>query len=1383
MMNPILPDFERTVKKLRLNTPVLPYISDVTGRWISAEEATDPEYWARHIRETVNFRDGMSRLLEQKDTLFIEVGPGNALSTFLRQHKDKRADHFVLNLVRHPREDMADEYYLLNKVGQLWLYGVDMDWRGFYGQKKRYRLPLPAYPFERCRFFLDTALLSGGMGMGSRSPAPSEEEGGEKTGEPGKTSETVNASLHPRPNLTKPYAAPRTATERKLANIWQNFFGFLSIGSDDNFFELGGDSLNAATVLARIHRELGVKIPLAEVFNSPTLKELAQYIDKGAKSSYAELEAAEEKMYYPLSPAQKRLYILHQFDESSIAYNMLFILSVAEDIDKNHLEQTFSKLINRHESLRTSFTAAAGEPVQKIHDPRDIRFNIEYYEPKPDVGARRAVPGDGAAAGLISRFVRPFDLSEAPLLRVGLIKEAEAKYVLMVDMHHIITDGTSQDLLARDFGVLYSGMELLPLRLQYKDYSEWRQSREMRIALAGQEEFWLDEFAEKAPVLNLPTDFSRPPMQSFAGRLARFELDMAETKKLKEIAQGENATLFMVLLAVYNIFLSKLSSQEDIVVGTAAAGRGHTDLEKIIGMFVNTLALRNFPAGEKSFLLFLNELREKTIKAFENDGFQFEDLLEKMDVKRDMSRNPLFDVMFVFQNYYDASGTREIQREEKEENLKIRPYRYEQGISKLDLTLTASERGDKLFFRVEYCTKLFREETIDRFMNYFKNLVNALVKDPGLKISEIEIIPDQEKNRILVEFNDTVVDFPPGKTLPGLFAEQAGRTPDHAALAFEDKLLTYHYLDSCAGLWAEKIKKAGVQREHIVALMVENGPETVIGMTAIMKAGGAFLPIEPTYPQERKNYLLRDSHAGVLVTTGNLLNGLDNVGNLAVETVFIEAGIREGAPRAAPLKCPSPEPEGLAYAIYTSGSTGKPKGVLVRHNNIVNQLLGLQERYAFETGLHHILLAPFTFDPSVQQIFLPLFTGGKLHVVPKSIKEDPAALFFYIVSRRMDIVNTVPSLMELLLHQTADYKGLSFKYIILAGEIFSPALHQKLTDNLAVDTLINIYGPTEATINTTLYECGPEETGIPIGKPLLNYRVFILDGYLNLQPVGLTGEICIAGAGIARGYLNRPELTAEKFVSAHHAELLYKTGDLGKWLPDGNLQFLGRIDQQVKVRGIRVELGEIENRLLSHAKIEKAVVMAKKYKGDSVDLCAYFVTEPLNESVLSINDIRQFLKEKLPDFMVPSYFKQLEDIPLTKHGKVDLNALPEIGPGSIKSEIAYVAPVSDIEITIAGVWQDILQLEKVGIDDNFFDLGGNSFDIIKVNSKLQEVYEKNLRVVSMFKYPTVRSLAAYFSQSEEEPVSTVIDRSKALERGEKGRTQRRQMRKKQGIKK
>lgn len=1408
MMDPILAEFADNLKKIRFAAPQIPYISNATGDWITAEEAAQPGYWARHLRETVNFRDGLSRLLQEKEALFIEIGPGNVLSTFLRQHKDKREDHFAVNLVRHPHENIADEYYLANKIGQLWLYGVNIDWNAFHAGEERKRLALPLYPFERRRFVFDAAPVLSGLKMGEWRRPDMAKETGDKLEEPGKQPDKEKSTLHARPNLAKPYAAPRSEIEKQLAAIWQNFLGFQGIGIDDDFFELGGDSLNAGTIIGRMHRELGVLTPLTEIFRNPTIRELVGYIEQAAQSSYADIAAVEKKEYYALSSAQKRLFILREFEQEGTAYNMPYILSAAESLERNKLQEVFNELVVRHESLRTSFKLINEEAVQIVHE--HVEFKIEYYENSISQIPQRDIVPDRRIVLLIHDFIRPFDLATAPLLRVGLIEGGDAApYILMIDMHHIIADGISQDLLFKDFMELYTGRELSPLRMHYKDYSAWQLSPQVQQKIDSQVEYWVNEFTPEVPVLNMPTDYAREAVQSFAGNIARFELDEQETEKLKEIAHTNSVTLFMVLLAMYNIFLAKLSSQEDIVVGTVIAGRKHTDLEKIVGMFVNTLALRNYPTGEKTVTQFLQETRERTIKAFENDEYKFEDLLDKLELKRDLSRNPLFDVMLVFQNFLeaDASGGPE---GEQEEGLKIIPYEYEHSTARFDLTLVAFDVDKKLHFTVEYCTKLFREETITRFIHYFKNTAAAVADNVHGKILEIDIIPEQEKKLLLLEFNDTAVDFPVEKTLHGLFEDQVVRSPQRSALQFADRHLTYRQLDSDAEHLEDKIRTAGVQPGHIVGLAVDIGLAMAIGVTAILKAGGAYLPIDPDHPIERKKFILQDSSAQLLLIDRSLAEDEVKFDSPGVKTIFIDEisgrhqasavkksqvkseilGLSVGQVSELSISQARSLAESPAYVIYTSGTTGRPKGVLVQHRNIVNQLYGLQKRYAFAVGLHHILLAPFTFDPSVQQIFLPLISGGKLHLTPKSLKEDPAALFFYIVSRQMGIVNTVPSLMDLLLEQTDDYKGIRFQYVILAGEVFSLGLYRKLKDRLQVETLINIYGPTEAAINTTLYECGQEETGIPIGKPLMNYKVLLLDKYLNLLPIGAVGEICISGAGIAGGYLNQPELTQERFVfnngsnksyksyKSYLPGKFYKTGDLGRWLPDGNIQFLGRIDQQVKIRGSRVELEEVENQLLTHKKIKKAVVIAREYKTNSIDLCAYYVIEKetVDENPPAVEELRSFLQGKLPEYMIPSYYLQVDDIPLTTHGKVDVKALPEIGPGNIKLDVVFAPPTSEIEKTIAAIWKDVLRLEKVGIDDNFFDLGGNSLDIIKVNSRLKQVSEKGLSVVSMFKYPTIRSLAAYYAQPEEAVASLRSDRSEALERGERDRNIRRQMR-------
>ncbi len=1380
MMDPILGEFAESLKKIRFGEAAIPFISDVTGSWITNEEAAKPGYWAGHLRQPVNFRDGLSRLLQEKEVLFIEVGPGNVLSTFLRQHKDKRDDHFAVNLVRHPHENIPDESYLANKSGQCWLYGVTIDWNAFHAGNKRKRLALPQYPFERRAFTFDASPILKETKPAAWRRSAAARQSGDDLKEAAQPPAKEKSPLHARPHSTKPYAPPRSPMEIKIAGIWQNFLGFRDPGIDDDFFELGGDSLNAGTIIARLHRELGVNIPLTEIFQHPTIRELAAYSEQAAQTGFSEIPAVEKREYYPISSAQKRLFILHRFEVNSTAYNMPYILSLEEMPDRGKLEEVFRALTARHESLRTHFEFINEEAVQVIRSRTEIDISINVVS--RDTIRETLDPGERIEL-LVQNFIRPFDLAQAPLMRVGLIPGgAGIPHILMIDMHHIITDGSSQELLIRDFLLIYSGRELPVLRLQYKEYSQWQQSPRTQQVLKKQEEYWLKEFVEEVPVLDMPTDFPRPPVQSYEGSFLRFELQGEETKRLKEIAHSAGATLFMALSALYGIFLAKLSNQEDITLGTAVAGRRYAGLDKIVGMFVNTLALRNYPKPGKSFSRFLEETREKTIKAFENEDYKFEDLLDKLVVKRDMSRNPLFDAMFVLQNFLEAPRSEEAEAPARED-LKIAPYRYEQRTAKFDLTLMAAERDEKLFFALEYCTRLFKPGTIERFIKYYKNIVSRVIGDPAVKIGAIQVLSEEEKRQILVDFNDTQSGFPRDKTIHGLFEDQVGKVGDNIAVVYAGSHLTYGALNRRAARLAGYLKKRGVTNDIIVGIMLERSIEMIVGVFGVLKAGGAYLPLDLTYPAERTRYMIADSGAELALSypgneqkTGETCALLDPYDSALYDIENELPAVNAGSP------------QDTAYVIYTSGSTGKPKGVAIEHKGICSLNSYHRDKFNIRKTDKFIQFASISFDASVWEMYMALLNGAALYPLDEEIVRSSDE-FENFLTRSNITAATLPPDYAAYLNPT---RSTCLRLLITGGS--SPTL-ELVNRWRSRSTYINAYGPTETTICATcdIVEQSGELQRVSIGKPVNNTCIYITDSQMNILPIGVAGELFISGIGVARGYLNRPELTAEKFVISHSKsspnnrcpmtdDRLYRTGDLARWLPGGNIEYLGRIDQQVKIRGFRIELGEIENVLTAHEKIKTAVVTAlaagrqtpaKDTAEKEKHLCAYIVTE----TKLDISELRDYLLKKLPAYMTPSYFKQVERIPLTPAGKIDFKSLDSLSV-ALASTVPYAAPGSELEKTIGAVWSDVLQLDKVGIDDNFFDLGGNSLDIIKVHNRLKEVSSKSLPVVSMFKYPTIRSLAAYFSETGEAGAHTKIDRSEALERAGRDRNVRREMRQK-----
>ncbi|NIM12784.1 MAG: amino acid adenylation domain-containing protein [Candidatus Aminicenantes bacterium] len=956
------------------------------------------------------------------------------------------------------------------------------------------------------------------------------------------------------------YTPPGNEVERKVVEIWSEILGIEAnaISIKANFFELGGHSLKAAALSAHLHKILGVNVPLGKIFQNPTVQELAAFINKAEKEKYTAIEPVEKKEYYPMSSAQKRLYVLQELEPGNTTYNIPYVLS-GENIHIPRLEHAFKQLISRHESLKTSFRMLGEEPVQKIHD--QVEFEIEYFDLTTEA------EGTGGkihhSSLIIQNFLRAFDLSKSPLIRVGLIKLEQKKCTLMLEMHHIISDGTSMTIFVNEFRAFYQGKELPSLNIHYKDYSQWQHNVKNRESLEKQEAFWLKQFEDNISVLNLPLDYPRPAAQSFEGDRVEFSLTPEETKHLKEVALAEDLTLYMMILAIFDILLSRLSGQEDIIVGTPVAGRNHPDLKPIIGMFVNTLALRNYPLGEKTFKQFLKEIRKQTLEAFENQEYPFEELVEKVPVARDTSRNPFFDVMFVLQNF-------EVQLEEMPgkhvPGMKLRPYEYESKTAKFDLLLSAVETRETLFLSLEYCTMLFRDNTIQRFTRYFKHIVTAVLENPGISISAIDIVPGEEKQTLLFEFNNTRQDYPEDKTIYELFEDQVERTPDSVALVGSKSIqLTYMELNRKSVQLACLLQSKGVGPNTIVAIMTERSIEMVIGFFAVLKAGGAYLPIEPEYPQERVDYMLKDSNAALLLTEHELSDSFKG-------TAYRAPGI---LPATSNLHL------SLAYILYTSGSTGMPRGVMIEHRSVVNILVELFNRYPLLETDTYLFKTPVVFDVSVSELFGWYPGGGRLAILENGAEKDPQKILDTIEAYRVTHINFVPSMFAAFL-ETLDRENIrkltSLKYIFLAGEALPPEMvirFRALNIHSGI-WLENIYGPTEAAIYASYYSLHQWKGigSIPIGKPLANVRLYILNAYYLLQPIGAAGELCIGGRGVAVGYLNQPELTAEKFLSVsnmsyrtYFSEKLYRTGDLARWQLDGIIEFLGRKDHQVKVRG------------------------------------------------------------------------------------------------------------------------------------------------------------------------------------------------------------------------
>jgi fengycin family lipopeptide synthetase D len=1190
----------------------------------------------------------------------------------------------------------------------------------------------------------------------------------------------VKALPEPGPVSGQSDIAPRNEIEKKLAGIWAEVLGTnQQIGIDDNFFQLGGHSLKATIVVSRIHKELNIHVPLAEIFKSSTIRKLAEYISGTAEEKYESIRPVEAKEYYELSSAQKRLYLLQQMELNLTAYNMPEIIPLTSQPDRGKLEKTFIQLIQRHESLRTSFHMVKDIPVQKVHDTVEFALELTDAHDYHD---------------FLKSFVRPFDLAKAPLLRVGLIvpqhtpaalpghprrgtynsqEGIEDRFLLMVDMHHIISDGMSHEVLVKDFMVLNEDKELPPpLRIQYKDFSQWQNSEKEKEKIKRQELYWLQEFKGEIPVLNIPTDYNRPVIQSFEGNTVSFEISANEASVLKTIALKEKMTLYMVLLAIFNVLLAKLSNQEDIVIGTPIAGRRHTDLDNIIGMFVNTLALRNYPKGEKNFNDFLIEVKQRTLEAFENQECQFEDLVDKVEVERDASRNPLFDIMFAKHNInvdelktLEPGGTPGEKQDSKQE-----PRQDIYTSSKFDMTLTVLESKQKPAFTVTYNTALFKKETIEIFIGYFKRIISSITINIETKLSQIEIMSKEEKRQLVYDFNDTKADSHGDKTIHRLFEEQVEKTADHIGVVDLSHHLTYGELNNKSNRLARLVKRKGVGPGNIAAIITHPTQEMLVGIMGVLKAGACYLPIDPANPPARISYMLMDSETKLVLIQEGLA---DDIKDYAGEILKIHDGsLYKGE---SPADVQNHNPADPLYMIYTSGTTGIPKGVMVKHENLVNYVIWFSGTAGLTSKDKTVLTSSFSFDLGYTSLYPSILKGGQIHLLPKETYMIPEALLDYIQLHHITYLKMTPSLFSPIVEDPYFSAEICrcLRLLVLGGEPIDVSDVEKALCICTHLQVMNHYGPTEVTIGCiaqliNIHNWEAFRARPTIGKPIRNINVFILDKYLNLLPIKIAGELYLGGAGVAKGYFKRESLTAEKFIPLETAawstalpptpvpgnEIIYCTGDQARWLPDGYIEFLGRVDQQVKIRGYRIELGEIESLLQRHGEIRECVVEPGVDERENRYLCAYIVPARKFE----MQELREYLLEELPEYMVPSYFIQLDKIPLTLNGKVDRKALPPMGiiPGT-----AYTAPADRVEERLVELWSEVLfageampasasRPQLIGTHDNFFELGGHSLKAIILLSKIQKAFNVKIPLAMMFRTPTIKGLSANIIETDKD---------------------------------
>ncbi|MGA4098985.1 amino acid adenylation domain-containing protein, partial [Ralstonia nicotianae] len=1138
------------------------------------------------------------------------------------------------------------------------------------------------------------------------------------------------------------YEAPQGEVEQTLAGIWQTLLGVERVGRHDDFFALGGHSLQAVRLVAQVRTQLGAELGLTELFAQPSLSAVAQAIVRGQGSALPAITVADRGEALPLSFAQQRLWFLAQMEGGSEAYHIPVGLRLKGELDEDALRRSLDRIVARHEALRTRFVAEDGQAVQRVASA-DAGLPLDWVDLSTE-----AVPEHQLGLLAEAEARAPFDLEQGPLIRGRLVKLGEQEHVLLITMHHIVSDGWSQGVLARELGMLYEayrsgGEDPLPaLPIQYADYAVWQRRWLEGGELQRQGTYWEQALAGAPTLLSLPTDRARPAQQDYAGGSVEVIFDDTLSAGLRKLSQRHGTTLFMTVLAGWSALLSRLSGQEEVVVGSPVANRTRSEVEGLIGFFVNTLALRVEVSGATVSEL-LGRVKSQVLEAQAHQDLPFEQVVERVRPVRSLSHSPVFQAALSWLNTEAVGLSLEL------EGLTIEGVDAGQAAAKFDLTLELRETSAGLAGSLDYATALFDRATIERYLGYLQRLLAAMVENDSQQVSRIGLLDEGERAQLLESWNETKAAYPDASTIHGLFEAQVRRTPEAIAVVHEGQQVSYAELNARANRVAHALRRLGVGPDARVGLCAERSVELVIGLLGILKAGGGYVPLDPSYPQDRLAYMLEDSAPVAVLAQSNTR---EQLGALSVPVLDLDGPLEEAEhdPQVTGL-----EPHHLAYVIYTSGSTGRPKGVVVEHRNTVNFLAWAARAFPPASLARTLFSTSLNFDLSVFECFAPLTTGGRIDIVVNVLALGDG-------THDVRLINTVPSALSALLESS----GLdpAVEVVNVAGEALKRELVERLFAQTQARRLYNLYGPSETTTYSS-WVCMDRQTGFQahIGRPIANTQIYVLDAYRQPVPLGVTGEIYIGGAGVARGYLNRPELTAERFVvNPFHGEgreRMYRTGDLGRWLPDGSLEYQGRADAQVKLRGFRIELGEIEARLSQCAGVSEAVVTMREDVPGEQRLVAYYVSGEAIEA----QTLREQLQASLPEYMVPAAYVRLERLPLTPNGKLDRKELPA-PEGQAYASTAYEAPQGEVEVALAGIWQTLLGVERVGRHDDFFTLGGHSLQAVRLVAQVRTQLGAELGLTELFAQPSLSAVAQAIvrGQGTALPAITVADRSGPL---------------------
>lgn len=1307
---PILSEFREFVDTFKLNVPILPFISCLTGEFITNEQATSGNYWAKQLRNPVLFRQGISTISKNEDVIFLEIGPNTHLSSLVRQNNDVENKKAIITTLGKP-DNIHDQHKILSALGNMFVIGRNINFQLLQKDLKPCKVSLPDYPFEKKRHWIDFELprVTGIKSNSIVQPKESNHINGQSI-----VAVTKSLEIEPVENNTG-----------IILNIWKSLTGISEIGLDENFFELGGQSLLALQITTRIKEELNFTISLKSFYDNPTINKLSSIIknDQDIQITHSEFIPTTKLTNLTLSASQKGIWIHSHFNVINPAYNIPFTYHLTGKLNIEVFNKAINILFNRHPVVFSVFGQKDGNPYFDII-PKPVTVNlIDYSNLNPEIGKEKIY----SFAGEDTRKV--FDIESGPLFRLYLLKRNDSDFYFHATIHHLIFDGWSWNIFVHDFRKIYDSLiynrdaNLEPIDFQYYDYSIWQESYDNKINEEISKKFWIENLKDCSTKLNFPYDHPRKETPTGFGAKEYIKITPAHSSFLRELSKKANTTLFPTLLSSLGILLQKYSGENDICLGTAITNRPQTKLEKIFGLFINTTIIRLKIGENTRFGNLINSTRNAVIEAISHKELSFEKLVETVKTERALNINPFFQVSMVWLN--------ELAIPMDLDGIKGERVTLNTGVSPFDITFYLWDNGDFIEGEIEYNIDILERETIIRLKDNFIKLLQSIIEDPDQLISDINIISDNEK-KILDEINSTDVPVP-DFLAHDYFEMQVLKNPLKTAVISGNKSLTYNELNDQSNQLARHLHSLNVKPGEVVGICLERSLEMVISILGVLKAGGCYLPLDPTFPDERVCTMLEDSGAETLITNSSLKDKF----RIITKTSFVvfdsdRDKIRNYSPLKPDININS---QSLAYIIYTSGSTGKPKGVKIRHHSLVNLIQSLSKTPGVHKNDTLLAIGSPSFDISVSEIFLPISNGATLVLASTQDINDGISINNLIEKHEVSLIFGTPSFWGILIAN--DWKGKENLKGICGGEALTSNLVRQILTK--VREFYNYYGPTETTVVSTGMRITDPDAKILIGKALDNTKIYILDKFNHMLPIGVTGEVAIGGVGVATGYLNRPELTAEKFIQFDDNQVIYKTGDLGRLLKDGNVELFGRIDHQIKLRGFRIEPGEIETLLSRLSGVIEAVVKIHKFDEKDERLVAFLnVDAGFN---LTDEAIRDSLTRNLPAYMIPSFFMKSDGFPRTLNGKTDKKALVYKTDDSDRQQEEITAALTETQKGLIDVWKEILKVKYIKVTDNFFDIGGNSLLAVRVINSFKEKFGFILTFKTLIENQTIAKLS------------------------------------------